>query len=345
GPEPLPEVETEADTDPGVTVLPDQLAYVIFTSGSTGEPKGVGVSHRSVLNFASDGLWQGPDHQRMLQHLAHSFDPSVYELWVSLLFGRQLVIAPPGELDIAELARTIREGGVTALAMPAAVFRLVAEECPECFAGVRELMVGGEALPAVSARRVLEVNPSLVLRNGYGPTETTVMPVAFTLRSAAEVPASVPIGRPMDNRRVHVLDRRMRLVPRGVTGELYVSGEGLARGYLGRPDLTADRFVADPFGPSGARMYRTGDLVRWNADGVLEFLGRVDDQVKVRGFRIELGEIEAAMTALPGVRQAVAMVRTDGPGDKRIVAYYVPAADAELDECGLRAAVSGVLPD
>jgi acyl-coenzyme A synthetase/AMP-(fatty) acid ligase len=264
---------------------------------------------------------------------------------VPLLSGRQLVISPPGELDVAELARTIEENAVRALAMPAAVFRLVAEDRPECLAGVHELMVGGEALPAAAARRVLAANPSLLLHNGYGPTETTVMPLAHTLRSTAGVPDSVPIGRPLDNRRVYVLDRHLRLVPRGVTGELYVSGAGLARGYLGRPDLTADRFVADPFGEPGARMYRTGDLVRWNTDGAVEFEGRADEQVKVRGFRIELGEIETALAGLAGVREAVAVVRTDPPGDKRIVAYYVPAADAEPEESEVRASVAAALPD
>ncbi|MFF8816359.1 AMP-binding protein, partial [Streptomyces pactum] len=220
----------EEDTDPGVHVRPDQLAYVMFTSGSTGKPKGVGVPHRNVVGFALDTLWSGPGQQRVLQHLAHSFDPSVYELWVPLLSGRQLVVSPPGELDVAELARTIEENAVRALAMPTAVFRLVAEDRPECLAGVHELMVGGEALPAAAARRVLLANPSLLLHNGYGPTETTVMPLAHTLRSTAGVPDAVPIGRPLDNRRVYVLDRHLRLVPRGVTGELYVSGAGLARG-------------------------------------------------------------------------------------------------------------------
>ncbi|MBB0242683.1 amino acid adenylation domain-containing protein [Streptomyces alkaliphilus] len=334
---------SEEDSDPGVEVCPDQLAYVMFTSGSTGEPKGVAVSHRSVLGFVLDGLWEERGHARVLQHVAHSFDPSVYELWVSLLFGRELVIAPPGELDVAELARTIRENEVTALAMPAAVFRLVAEDRPDCFAGVRELMVGGEDLPAVAARRVLSAHPSLVLSNGYGPTETTVMPTAYTMRRVGDVPDSVPIGRPMDNRRVHVLDRGLRLVPRGVTGELYVSGAGLARGYLDRPGLTAQAFVADPFGPPGARMYRTGDLVRWNSEGNLEFLGRADQQVKIRGFRIEIGEIETVLAELPGVGQSLVVVREDIPGEKRLVAYYVPVAEPDVG--GLRAAMSAVLPD
>ncbi|MGW0776400.1 amino acid adenylation domain-containing protein, partial [Streptomyces sp. NPDC002835] len=335
----------EDDTDPGVHVRPDQLAYVMFTSGSTGKPKGVGVPHRNVVGFALDTLWSGPGQERALQHLAHWFDPSVHELWVPLLSGRQLVISPPGELDVAELARTIEENAVRALAMPTAVFRLVAEDRPESLAGVRELVVGGEAFPAAAARRVLAANPSLLLHNAYGPTETTVTALASTMRGAAGVPDSVPIGRPLDNRRVYVLDRHLRLVPRGVTGELYLSGAGLARGYLGRPDLTADRFVADPFGEPGARMYRTGDLVRWNTDGALEFEGRADEQVKVRGFRIELGEIEACLQSRTDVAQATVVVRTDPPGDKRIVAYYVPAADAEPEESEVRASVAAALPD
>ncbi|MCK1795668.1 amino acid adenylation domain-containing protein [Streptomyces sp. XM4193] len=334
------------DSAPEVVVHADQLAYVIFTSGSTGEPKGVGVSHRSLLNFVFDGEWDGPEHARMLQHLAHSFDPSMYELWVSLLHGRELVIAPVGDLDVRELARSIRSERVTALALPAAVFALMAEEVPECFAGVREVMVGGEAMPAPAVRRVLAVNPALRLRNGYGPTETTVMPTSHVLDGAnAEVPLSVPIGRPMDNRRVYVLDARLRLVPRGVAGELYVGGAGLARGYVGAPGVSAGRFVADPFGEPGGRMYRTGDVVRWGAEGGLVFLGRVDDQVKVRGFRIELGEIEAVLGSCPGVRQAVAVVREDVPGDRRIVAYCVTEEDGEFDERALRAAAAGALPD
>ncbi|MFE0443144.1 amino acid adenylation domain-containing protein [Streptomyces fungicidicus] len=335
----------EDASDPGVEVHPDQLAYVMFTSGSTGEPKGVAVTHRDVLEFAFDGLWEGPNHERMLQYVAHWFDPSGYELWMSLLFGHRLVIAPPGELDVAELTRTIRANGITSLMLPTAVFRLVAEEHLECFAGVRELLVGGEALPAVAARRVLTAHPSLVLHNGYGPTETTVMCTAHTMRAADDVPESMPIGRPMDNRSVYVLDHRLRPVPRGTAGELYVSGAGLARGYMSHPDLTAQRFVADPFGAPGSRMYRTGDLVRWNDGGELEFLGRADDQVKVRGFRLELGEIETAVAAQPGVGQCVTVVREDTPGDRRIVAYYVPSMNAESDEAGLRTAMSTVLPD
>jgi acyl-coenzyme A synthetase/AMP-(fatty) acid ligase/aryl carrier-like protein len=236
--------------------------------------------------------------------------------------------------------------------LTAGLFRLVAAEAPGCLAGIRQVWTGGDVVPAAAARRVLDACPGLVLVNGYGPTETTVFASRHVMRSAAEVPDQVPIGTPMDRTRVYVLDQMLRLVPPGVTGELYIGGAGVARGYLNRPGLTAARFTADPFGPPGTRMYRTGDLVRWTPDGQLIFTGRGDDQVKLRGFRVEPGEIEAALAACPQVAQAVVIARQDRPGVKRLVAYLVPAAGtggtggtAGFDPAPVREQLAAVLPD
>ena len=206
-------------------------------------------------------------------------------------------------------------------------------------------MLGGEAVPAALLREWRQRHPGLGLVNHYGPTEATVGCLDYQVGPDDPVPdLVVPVGRPMWNTRVFVLDGSLGLVPPGVAGELYMAGAGLARGYLGRPGLTAERFVACPFGAAGERMYRTGDLARWNADGQMEYLGRADDQVKIRGFRIELGEVEAVLAGLDGVGQAAVAVREDQPGDKRLAGYVVPAAGAVLDPAGLREAAARVLP-
>ncbi|MGW0778948.1 amino acid adenylation domain-containing protein, partial [Streptomyces sp. NPDC002835] len=330
--------------DPGVTVRPDQLAYVMFTSGSTGLPKGVGVTHRDIAALAADRRFED-GHERVLLHSPTAFDASTYELWVPLLGGGQVVVAPPGDLDAVKLRDVVDRHGVTALWLTAGLFRLIAEEGPGCLARVRQVWTGGDVVPAAAARRVLEACPGVVLVDGYGPTETTTFATTSRVESASEVPDSLPIGRPLDGMRVYVLDAALRPVPAGVAGELYIAGAGLARGYLGRPGLTGERFVADPYGPAGSRMYRTGDLVRWNTHGQVEYLGRTDDQVKVRGFRIELGEIEAVLARHEAVAQASVIVREDRPGDQRIVAYAVPAEGAETDPAVLREHVAAALPE
>ncbi|MYV67857.1 amino acid adenylation domain-containing protein, partial [Streptomyces sp. SID2131] len=322
------DLSAEPATDPGTATDAEQLAYVMYTSGSTGTPKGVGNTHHNVVHLAADRSWRGGNHERVLMHSPYAFDASTFEIWTPLLTGGAIVVAPAGRLDAGDLATAIADGGVTGLFVSAGLFRVLAEERPECFRGVREVWAGGDVVSPAAVRRVLETCPGIVVANEYGPTETTVFSTAGRLRTPQEVPeAVVPIGWPLWNTRVYVLDSRLRPVPPGVAGELYIGGAGVARGYLGRTGLTAQRFVADPFAGGGERMYRTGDVVRRIGDGRLEFLGRVDDQVKLRGFRVEPGEVEAVLTGRPEIAQAAVVLREDRPGDKRLVAYVVPAAD------------------
>ncbi|MFH8626591.1 amino acid adenylation domain-containing protein [Streptomyces vietnamensis] len=323
----------------------DRLAYIMHTSGSTGTPKGVAVSHRAVLELAHDRSFSGAAHRRVLVHSPHAFDASTYELWVPLLSGGTAVVAPPGDLGAARLGELVAEFGITGLWLTAGLFQLVADEAPEALAGVGEVWTGGDVVPAAAVRRVMAACPETSVVDGYGPTETTTFAVRHRLPAGGPVPAAVPIGTPLDNTRLLVLDAGLRPVPRGMAGELHIAGAGLARGYWQRPGLTAERFVADPYGPPGARMYRTGDLVRWTPDGTLEYLGRADEQVKLRGFRIELGEIEAVLGRHPGVAQAVVTVQEPRPGDKRLVACLVAERGADPTPAELRAHVAGELPD
>ena len=238
-----------------------------------------------------------------------------------------MVAAPGAHRDPAQLVETIREHGVTTLHfVPSMLQAFLAHEGVQDCVGIRRMICSGEALAAETRDRALRLLPGAQLDNLYGPTEAAIDVTRWACRDDGS--REVPIGRPIWNTRAYVLDAGLQPVPVGVAGELYIAGAGLARGYLGRAGLTAERFVADPFGPAGSRMYRTGDLARWRADGVLEFLGRADAQVKMRGFRIEPGEIEAALTRHPAVAQAAVIAREDQPGNKRLVAYVVAAADA-----------------
>ncbi|MFE9632776.1 amino acid adenylation domain-containing protein [Streptomyces sp. NPDC006463] len=347
---PLP----DAPARPVPAVQPDRLAYVMYTSGSTGTPKGVAVTHADVAALAADRWWQRDGHhERVLFHSPQAFDAATYELWVPLLSGGQVVVAPAGDLDAERIGRLIAEHRVTALWLTAGLFRLLAEDAPQSLAGVSEVMTGGDVVPAAAVRRVLAVHPGLRVVDGYGPTETTVFATRHSITAGDALGSTVPIGRPLDNMRVQVLDAALRQVPPGVPGELFIAGAGLARGYLGRPALTAERFLPDPFGEPGARMYRTGDLGRWQYDergeGRLEFLGRTDDQIKLRGFRIEPAEIEAHFTSRPDIAQAAVLLREDNPGDQRLVAYLVPTTDTDtgvtvLDPAELRAHAAAHLP-
>ncbi|GCB52470.1 non-ribosomal peptide synthetase [Streptomyces sp. NL15-2K] len=338
-----PTLDAEPDTDPAVPVHPAQLAYVSYTSGSTGTPKGVAVTHRDVTALAADSAFADGAHARVLVHSPTAFDASTYEMWVPLLNGGTAVVAGPEEdVDAAAVARLTERHGLTALWLTAGLFRLAAEEEPGCFTGLRQVWTGGEAVPASAVSRVLAACPELTVTDGYGPTETTTFATNRPCPAGAPVPDPLPIGRPLDGMRAYVLDGALRPVPPGTVGELYAAGPGVARGYLGRPGATAERFVADPDGPPGARMYRTGDRVRVNADGELEFHGRADGQVKLRGFRIEPGEIETALAAHPEVAQAVAVVREDR--DRYLVVYAVLAEGANPTPEALREHLAARLP-
>ncbi|MES9512241.1 amino acid adenylation domain-containing protein, partial [Streptomyces sp. NPDC000609] len=340
----------EAIAVPPARVLPDQAAYIMYTSGSTGTPKGIVTTHADVTALLRDSRWNVGPADRVLFHAPHAFDASTYELWAPLVHGGSVSIAPEVKLDSAALHHLITDTRVTHIHVTAGLFRVISEEHPEIFTDVTEVLTGGDVVPPTAVRRLLGALPHLTVRHLYGPTETTLCATQHLVTTEADLGHTLPIGSPMDDTRVYVLDSALRPAPVGVPGELYIAGAGLARGYLNRPGLTAERFVACPFGAVGERMYRTGDLARWRADGTLDYLGRTDDQVKIRGFRIELGEIEAALLDRPGIAQATAIVREDTPGDKRLTAYVVPAegtatASDTVDTSGIRTDLAAVLPD
>ncbi|WP_329205926.1 amino acid adenylation domain-containing protein [Streptomyces sp. NBC_00683] len=341
-------VEAPADA-PYPVAGPDHLAYTIYTSGSTGRPKGVQVPHRGIVNRLRwmQSAYHLDADDTVLQKTPISFDVSVWELFWPLLTGAVLVLADPGgHRDPGYLAELVQREKVTVchFVPPMLGSFLDAPEAARC-GSLRLVVCSGEALPAELAQRFHRTLPA-ALENLYGPTEASVDVTRWSSRPDWSRPG-LPIGTPIANTRVYVLDGLMSPAPIGVPGELYLGGVQLARGYGGRPALTADRFVPDPFAGDGSRLYRTGDLARWLPEGVVEYLGRTDDQVKVRGFRIELGEIEAALTALPGVGQAVVVVRADGPGDRRIVAYLTPGSTGTAGPTGreLRAGLGRVLPE
>jgi amino acid adenylation domain-containing protein len=336
-----------------VGLNPLNLAYVIYTSGSTGQPKGVMVPHRAINRLVLNNGYAtiGPG-DRVAFAANPAFDASTLEVWAPLLNGGCIVVIDQAVLlEPVRFGEVLRSQKICLLWLTVGLFNQYADTLVKDFACLRYLMVGGDALNVGVIARVLQNGPPQHLLNGYGPTETTTFATTYEITAVREDARSIPIGRPIANTQTYILNALKEPVPVGVPGELYIGGAGVARGYLNRPELTAERFLPDPFTPEPeARMYRTGDLARWLADGTIEFLGRNDFQVKIRGFRIELGEIEARLAEHPAVREAVVVAREDTPGDKRLVAYYTasPIGETEKGMIGaeqLRAHLSASLPE
>jgi amino acid adenylation domain-containing protein len=337
----------EQIANPISLITGDNLAYVIYTSGSTGQPKGVMVSHAAIRNHM---CWLSTNYpmdttDKLLHKTPIGFDASVWDFFATLMSGAQLVMALPNrQFDAEYLIEVISEEKITRFKLTPTLLRLLVENpnFKKC-KSLKRVFVGGEALSVELMQRFFEILPDTELFNHYGPTETAVN-VTYCQLFPNKNTGKVPIGRPIANTQIYILDVYGEMVAPGVTGELHVGGAGVARGYLNRPDLTAQRFIQDKFSAEkGSRLYKTGDLARYLADGNIEYLGRNDFQVKIRGFRIELSEIEARLIALSGVCEAVVIAREDIPGDKRLVAYLV--MNEELSVASLRSQLAAVLPE
>ena len=318
-------ISAESAENPSVPVAADDLAYVIYTSGSTGKPKGACVPHRAVVRLVKETNYASFSTDEVFLHSApSSFDAATFEIWGALLNGARVVIASKeAVLVAADFARLLKQNKITTLFLTTALFNQLARENPAIFTGVKQVLFGGERVEPHWVRQVLRHGPPEHLAHVYGPTETTTFATWHPVQEVGDEDVTIPIGRPISNTTLYVLNAQGELVPPGVPGELYIGGDGLAREYLHQPELTAQRFVPHPF-IAGERLYRTGDLVRYRDDGAVEFLARVDNQVKIRGFRIEPGEIEAVLSSRSDVKMNVVLAREDTPGEKRLVAYVVP---------------------
>lgn len=341
------ETDNEADGNLSLVIPQTAAAYVNFTSGSTGEPKAILVSQVSVIRLVSAPNYVHLDaSSRLLQFAPLNFDAATFEIWGALLNGGSLIVMPAGPASVEEIAGTISHFQINTAWLTAGLFHAIVDS-PAALASLsslKYLIAGGDVLSVDHVRRMQHAHPHCQVVNGYGPTENTTFSCCYRVPPQAEPQQSVPIGYPVSNSRAYVLDERLAPVPRGVSGELYVAGVGLARGYLKRAAFTAERFVADPHGHPGGRMYRTGDLVRRNAQGALEFQGRTDHQVKIRGFRVEPGEIESVLSHVEGVRQC-AVIAYPQQGEKHLVAYVVSESGTALSAAQLREIMGQRLPD
>jgi aspartate racemase len=316
----------------------------MYTSGSTGQPKGVMVEHRGIVRLVrGTNYCRFGRNETFLQFAPPSFDASTFEIWGALLNGGRLVLMPQETSSLEDLLRAVRQYGVTTLWLTAGLFHLMVDEHPAGLRSLRQLLAGGDVLSARHSRIFLEHAPETTLINGYGPTENTTFTCCHIMRAGDSIPESIPIGKPVSNTRVYILDQDMNPVPAGEIGELYAGGDGLARGYLNASEPNSSKFLNDPFGDQPKqRMYRTGDLARWRSDGSIEYLGRLDDQVKILGHRIEPAEIESAILRQGQVKQACVVARIEN-GSKRLVAYFVPVSSTVTPE-RLRDFIASQLP-
>src|SRR5581483_3519260 len=325
-------------------INPETPAYVSFTSGSTGRPKGVCVPHRGVVRLVKQTNYAHFARSEVFLQLAPiAFDASTFEIWGELLNGATLAIFPPSAPSLAELGDFIQRNGVTTLWLTAGLFHQTVEENVSSLRGVRQLLAGGDVLSVSHVKKAMEQLPGCQLINGYGPTENTTFTCCHRILNADR--RSIPIGRPIANTQAYILDSNLQPVPIGVPGELFAGGDGLALGYLNQPQLTAEKFISNPFSnDASARLYRTGDLTRWLPDGTIEFLGRVDTQIKIRGFRIELSEIETALNNYPAIRECAVVAQQNG-SDKKLVAYFVAENSEKISSTELREHLRKTLPD
>jgi amino acid adenylation domain-containing protein len=328
-----------------VAIAPGNLAYVSYTSGSTGRPKGVAVTHDAVVRLVHDTRWAsfGPADV-FLQVSPIAFDASTLEIWAPLSTGGRLALHPGGPITATSVAATVAAEGVTVLWLTAGLFHQVARTDPGALRGVRHLLAGGDVVAPQQIRQVLDAVPGLLFTNGYGPTENTTFTTCWTSTGPPDG-TTTPIGWPIDGTGVYLLDAGLRPVEADAIGRLWATGRGLARGYLGRPGLTADRFRPDPWVP-GERMYDTGDLARRQPDGALEYLGRADQQVKIRGFRVEPGEIEETLRRRPEVADAAVVAQPDPGAGARLIGYVVLTGDGDSRTAArLRRELRGELPE
>jgi amino acid adenylation domain-containing protein len=340
-----PAIAMEAETNPPSNAGADSLAYVMYTSGSTGKPKGVAVTHKNIVRLVKNTNYANlTSDEVFLQFAPISFDASTFEIWGSLLNGARLALMSPGAASLDELGRALKRYQVTTLWLTAGLFHLMVDTHLEDLRGLKQLLAGGDVLSAPHVRKVVTELKDCRLINGYGPTENTTFTCCYPVDNPASINGSVPIGRAISNSYVYVLDKHLNPSPVGIPGELYIGGDGVARGYLNQPELTAAKFITDPFrNGDGTQLYKTGDLVKRRSTGELDFLGRIDSQVKVRGYRIELGEVETVLAQHDSVRDAVVIVRKD-EGDKHLAAYVVPREGTTPTANDLRLFLSERLP-
>ncbi|BDI15507.1 hypothetical protein ANSO36C_13090 [Nostoc cf. commune SO-36] len=329
------------------SITPDNLAYVMYTSGSTGTPKGVSVIHRGVVRLVKETNYVHLTPEEVILQLAPiSFDASTFEIWGCLLNGGRLIIYPSHTPSLAELGQIIQQYQVTTLWLTAGLFHLIVDEKLDALKSLRQLLAGGDILSVPHVQKFLQAVENCQLINGYGPTENTTFTCCHPITAALQPGVSIPIGRPIANTQVYILDNNLQAVSIGEAGELYIGGDGLARGYLNRPELTAEKFIFHSFDNNlSTRLYKTGDLASYLSDGNIEFLGRIDNQVKIRGFRIELGEIEREIAQHPDVREIVVLARQDETNEKQLTAYIVPHHNSGYTHNKLRSFLQQQLPN